>query len=113
MIDVSNKIVTKLSTVLPTYYELFVDSSISKPCITYMLNNDYQDLTGDTLGYSRVRYTIKLWGDDLSVLIPKSLLVDSEMRSLGFKRISTNELTSDTQICKILVYEGLGIENFN
>lgn len=113
MIDVSKEIVSNLNSILPCYYELFCDEKTVKPCITYMIQDDAQEEAGDTLVYSRIRYTIKLWGDDLSVLVPDSILVDEAMRKLGFKRISTNELTFDTHICKIYVYECRGLETLN
>lgn len=114
MINYDTTLVAALKTIgLGVYYELFCDSSISKPCITYMQANDAQDLTGDTLGYSRIQYYIKLWGDDLSVLNPYRLSIDEKMRSLGFDRVSFNQLTADSQICQIMLYEATAYENFN
>ena len=112
MIDVSKDIVNALKTIYPTYYELFCDENTAKPCITYMIQDDNQGPTGDTFGYSNVRYTIKLWGDDLSVLNPKAIEIDEVLRDLGLRRISLNELTFDSHICKIFVYEGLCREYF-
>lgn len=60
MIDYSKEIKTALSTILPTYYELFCDASVEKPCITYLPLDNYDDATGNTIGYSRLRFTIKL-----------------------------------------------------
>ena len=93
--------------------QVFESSELINQAVgTAMLDNDIQDATGDTLGYSTVRYTIKLWGDDLSVLNPNCLLVDAKMRELGFRRISANELVYNNQISKIFIYEGLGKEEF-
>lgn len=113
MIDISKEIKTALSTVLPTYYELFCDASVAKPCITYLPLDNYDDAVGNVTGFSRLRYTIKLWCDDLNNAIPYCLNIDAKMRSLGFSRTSANDLVYDNHICKIFTYSALGIEKFN
>ena len=37
---------------------------------------------------------------------------DSIMRTLGYKRGTTNELVVDNQICKIMNYTALGLEKY-
>lgn len=114
MIDYDTTLVAALATSgLSVYYELFCDAATAKPCITYMQTNDAQDLTGTTLGYSKLNYAIKLWGDDLAVLQPYCLTIDSIMRALGFTRLSLNHLSAGTQICIIMNYQGTAQEKIN
>lgn len=47
--------------------------------------------------------------DDVMVYAPQ---IDTTMRNLGYSRIASNELVLGTQICKILTYQGLGLEEF-
>ena len=51
MLNVKEQLVEALNTILPTYYELFCDSTTETPCITYIENLSYDTLTGDTFGY--------------------------------------------------------------
>lgn len=95
---------------LPVYYELFVDSSTETPCITYIENNNVATLEGDDLFYSRVSYNIKLWGNDLATLMPKTAEIDDVMRKQGFKRTSFNELSVGTQLELIMGYEATAYE---
>lgn len=110
MLDTKKQLVTTLTTVgIPVQYELFCDKT-TKPCITYQESNNYDMYIGDTLGYSVIRYTVKLWGDNLSTLMTYAESVDEKLKAIGYKRISANELTADTQICLIYMYEGIGQE---
>jgi hypothetical protein len=65
MIDFHANIVEALETVLPTYYEMILHSGLAVPCISYMEINNYVDANGDTLGYSRVVYQVKVWANDI------------------------------------------------
>ena len=60
MLDVKPQLVSALNEILPTYYELIVDSSIKLPCITYLEMGNSDDLTGDTLGYSNITMNVKI-----------------------------------------------------
>lgn len=115
MIDYNKEVVSALKTVLPTYYELALTKNTKTPCISYQERNNYDADTGDTLGYSRISYTIKIWSNSIAEIQKYVLEVDRVLRALGFKRISANELAdpNSTMIQKILVYEALGLENFN
>jgi hypothetical protein len=115
MIDFNKNIVSALEAVLPTYYEMALTSKTQTPCISYMeLNNSATD-TGDTIGYSRINYQVKVWGNDIGVLINYAKQIDNVLRKLGFKRISSNEIydNNSSMIQKILHYEGLAVEKFN
>ena len=113
MLNVAPQIYDELSTIgLPVQPEGSVTKEVVYPCITYRGDNDIQDLTGDTLGYSNVYYTVKVWGNRLADILTNSLKVDAVMRKLGFRRIATNELWADDLGQKILRYRALGLEDF-
>ena len=115
MIDYNKEVVSALKTVLPTYYELALTKNTATPCISYQERDNADTDSGDTLGYSRISFTVKVWGNDIAVIQANVLKVDKVMRKLGFKRIAANELydNNSTMIQKILTYEALGLENFN
>ena len=115
MIDYHANLVTALKTVLPTHYELVLHRGLATPCISYIELNNSADATGDTLGYSRLAYQIKVWGNDIEQLQMYASQVDAVLRPLGWKRTGSNELydTQSTMIQKILRYEALGLEVFD
>ena len=114
MIDYHKQLLKALNTVLPTHYEMTLKSGLKTPCLSYMEINNADTDTGDTLGYSRITYQIKVWGNDIGKLQQYALEVDKVVRPLGFKRISSGELydKQSTMIQKILTYEALAIENY-
>lgn len=115
MINYNTRIVSALDAVLPTYYEMALTSNTETPCISYLeLNNSVTDI-GDTVGYSRINYQIKVWSNTVSDLIKYAKEIDEVMRNLGFKRISANELydNNSAMMQKILGYEALAVEEFN
>lgn len=114
MINYHKELVASLKTILPTHYEMTLHSGLSTPCISYMeLDNAATD-TGDTVGYSRIQYQVKVWGNDIGVLQEKAVQIDNVLRPLGFKRVSSGELYdyNSTMIQKILTYEALAFEEF-
>lgn len=115
MIDFDAQLVRALETVLPTHYELALTNKTPTPCISYQEANNYDDASGDTLGYSRLSYTIKVWGNYIGDLKQYAKQVDKVLRPLGFKRTSSGELydRNSTMIQKILTYEALALEDFN
>lgn len=115
MIDYHSQLVSALNKVLPTHYELALTSKTQMPCISYQERNNYDANTGDTLGYSRITYTVKVWGNDLKVIQANAKKVDTALRALGFNRTSSNELhdNESTTIQKIMTYECLALEEYN
>ena len=109
MIDFDPSIVEALSVILPTYYENFITGDITLPCITFVENNNSSYLEGDTLRYSHLNYTIKLWMDNKT---QQSYLaeIDMAMKRMGFVRNSANELINGSVIEKIMDYEAIGWE---
>lgn len=114
MIDYHKELVSALGTVLPTHYELLIKGK-KAPCISYQERNNAADAEGDTIGYSRISYTIKVWANDISEIQKYCKEVDRVLRPLGWKRTSANELhdPNSSMIQKIMTYEALGLENFN
>lgn len=116
MIDFHKELVSALQTVLPTHYEMALTSNTKTPCISYMETNNYTvtEVIGASLGYSRVTYQVKVWGNDIATVQRYALEVDEALRPLGFKRIASGELhdNNSTMMQKILTYEALASENF-
>ena len=114
MIDYTPTLVNALNTILPTHYELKLSSGTKTPCISYQERSNVAEETGDTLGYSRISYTVKVWGNDLEQLNKYAQMIDNVLRPLGWKRTGANELFSyqSALIQKILTYEAKAIEAF-
>lgn len=114
MIDYHKSLVAALNTVLPTHYELNLHSGLDTPCISYQERNNYQRETGDTVGYSTITYTVKVWGNDLAAIQENAIKVDAVLRPLGWKRTSSQELhdKQSTMIQKIMTYEALAKEEY-
>lgn len=114
MIDNHKSIRTALETILPTHYELALHKGITTPCISYQETNNYIQQDGDTLGYCRLTYTVKVWGNRIEDLQRYALAIDAVLRPLGYKRISSGELydNNSTMIQKIMAYEALAQEEY-
>lgn len=114
MIDYHSNLVNALNKVLPTHYEMALTSRTATPCISYQERNNYVESNGDTLGYSRISYTVKVWANDVALLQKYAKEIDDVLRPLGFKRLSSGELydNQSTMIQKILTYECLALENY-
>lgn len=114
MIDYGKELVAILNKILPTHYELALHSGIKTPCISWQERNNYAEEEGDTIGYSRISFTIKVWDNSIATIQKYVLEIDKALRALGLKRTSANELydTQSTMIQKILTYEALASENF-
>jgi hypothetical protein len=116
VIDFHKELVSALSAVLPTHYEMALTSNTKTPCISYMETNNYSvtETIGASLGYSRVTYQVKIWGNDIATIQEYAAQVDEALRPLGFKRIASGELHdyNSTMLQKILTYEALASEYF-
>lgn len=115
MIDYHARLVKALNTVLPTHYEMMLNSKVATPCISYMELNNSSIFYGDTIGYSKVQYQIKIWGNSIETIQKYAVELDETLRAIGFTRTSSNELydPNSTMIQKILIYEGLGYETLD
>ena len=114
MINYHQQLVSALNTILPTHYELVLHRGLAIPCISYMELNNSENEVGDTIGYSRIQYQIKVWGDNIGDLQTYALEIDKTLRPLGWKRISCKELfdRESTMIQKIMTYEANALEEF-
>lgn len=114
MVDYNREIVSALNTVLPTYHELALTRELKTPCISYQESNNYVDTTGDSIGYSRITFIVKVWYTDLGAIQHYARQVDNVLRPLGFKRISAGELYdyNSAMIQKIMTYEALALEEY-
>lgn len=114
MIDYHKTLVNALNSVLPTHYEMTLTSQTPTPCISYMeLDNSMAD-SGDTLGYSRLQYQVKVWATKIDTIQKYALEIDKVLRPLGWVRVSSNELhdNQSSMIQKILTFEALALEVF-
>lgn len=112
MVDATKEIITALKQIAPTYYEFFADGSTEKPCITVQEYSNSDDVYGETLGYSAIQFMVKVWANSKAEIQSLGLLIDPVMRQLGFHRESATELMADHQICKLLLYEAEGWEEY-
>lgn len=114
MIDYNKTIVAALNNILPTYYEMTLTQDSETPCISYMERGNTAQESGETLEYSRVCYQVKVWANDIGTIQKYAVMVDTVMRKLGFKRISSGELydNNSSMIQKIMAFEALALEAF-
>lgn len=114
MVDNHTSLVSVLNTILPTHYELTLTSRTTTPCISYQEMNNAVHLSGDTVGYNRLAYRIKVWGNDIAIIQKYALEIDKALRPLGWKRTSSGELhdKQSTMIQKIMTYEALELEEY-
>lgn len=114
MINYHKEIVAALNKILPTHYEMVLHSGLTTPCISYMELSNIDVNTGNTIGYSRIQYQVKVWGNDISILQEYAKEIDRSLRALGFKRVGGGELydNQSAMIQKILTYEAIALENF-
>lgn len=114
MINYHTDLVAALNTILPTHYEMVLHSGLATPCISYMELSNVVDTNGDTLGYSRLQYQVKVWGNNIDTLQRYALEIDRVLRPLGFTRVGCVELydNQSTLMQKVLTYEALALENY-
>lgn len=111
MIDYKETLISSLSALgYPVQYELFLNSSQTFPCITYIeLDNDSL-LEGDTLRYSNLAFTIKVWGKKISTLSAIAAEIDAVLKPLGFTRTFSTEMSEEGVLQKIMRYSSIGYE---
>jgi hypothetical protein len=115
MIDYHSNLVSALKTIgIPVHYEMTLHSGLATPCVSYMEISNAAAEEGDTLGYSRLQYQIKVWGTQIADLQKYALQIDKKLRPLGFKRVGCNEMydNNSAMIQKIMTYEALALEDF-
>lgn len=114
MIDYNKDIRTALETILPTIHEMVLTSNSPTPCISYQERDNAAQETGNTIGYSRILYTVKVWDTSIADIQTYAKQIDNVLRPMGFTRVSSNELYdyNSTMIQKIMTYECRAIETF-
>ena len=114
MINYHTELVSTLSKILPTHYEMVLTSKTKTPCFSYMEVNNYSSDSGDTIGYSKITYQVKVWATDIATIQKYALLADAALKPIGFKRVSSGELydNASSMIQKIMTYEALAIEEY-
>lgn len=102
------------ATRLPVHYEMTLHSGLKTPCISYMEISNTDELNGNTHGYSRISYQVKVWANDIALIQQYAGAVDGAMRPMGFKRIGAVELydTNSTMIQKVMTYEVIAYEEY-
>lgn len=114
MINYNAILVSTLEKILPTHYEMVLTSTTKTPCISYMELSNIDTDTGNTIGYSRIQYQIKVWSNRVKDLQEYSLEIDKALRSHGWKRVGSQEIQdkNSSMLQKILTYEALALENY-
>lgn len=114
MVDFHTNLINALETVLPTHYEMALNSKTETPCISFMETNNYVSNSGSTLGYSYITYQVKVWANNIELIQKYAKEVDAVLRPLGLKRISSGELydNESSMIQKIMSYQGLALEDY-
>lgn len=115
MYDAHKELVSALKTIgLPVHYELVLHSGLDTPCISYMSLRNAVNVNGDTLGYSDLSFQVKIWANNIAVIMQYAQQIDNVLRPLGWKRTNYNELydINSTMIQGIMNYEALASENF-
>lgn len=107
MINFHEELIYALESILPTHYEMTLTAKTQTPCISYMELTNFDDAIGDTIGYSRLHYQIKVWGNNIGIINEYAQSIDKKLKPLGFRRISSGELydNSSSMIQKIMSYE--------
>lgn len=114
MIDFHTELVKTLNSILPTHYEMTLTSNTATPCISYMELSNVVQSNGDTIGYSRVQYQVKVWSNKIADLQKYAKEIDTALRAIGFTRVACRELYDyqSTMTQKIMTYEALALEEF-
>lgn len=114
MVDYHTELVSALEAILPTHYELILTSGIAVPCISYMEINNYETNKGDTQGYSRIAFQVKVWGHDMEEIQKYAKQIDKSLNAIGWYRTSSGSLgdPNSTMIQKIMTYEALFHETY-
>ena len=114
MISNYENLVNALNDILPAHYEMVLHSGMETPCISYMELTNIDDLTGDTRGYSRISYQVKVWSNDYEELLHYAAQIDKKVRPMGYRRVGSAELydNNSTMMQKVLTYQALGLEEY-
>ena len=93
----------------PVYYEAFSEKT-GVPCVSYMETTNRTTAKGDTLTYSTIGFTVKIWAGTIGELINLSENIDGVLQNNGFHRTEAFETREDDLLVKILRYEATSYE---
>lgn len=113
MIDYHPTLIKALKEIgLPVHYEMTLHSGLATPCISYMELTNYVSTQTDITDISIIQYQVKVWANDISLIQKYAGLVDEKLRSLNWKRVSSNELydNNSSMIQKVMTYEATSLE---
>ena len=113
MIDYHPTLLKALKEIgLPVHYEMTLRSGLATPCISYMELTNYVSTQTDITDISLIQYQVKVWGNEICLIQKCAGLVDEKLRSLNWKRVSSNELydNNSSMIQKVLTYEATSLE---
>ena len=112
MVNYHSNLVSALNTILPTHYEMTLTNKTDTPCISYMELTNYVSTQTDITDISIIQYQVKVWANDISLIQKYAGLVDEKLRSLNWKRVSSNELydNNSSMIQKVMTFEATSLE---
>lgn len=96
-------------TNIPVYYELFLDSNCSIPCISYYESENRDEAVSltNTEGHSFIKFTVKLWAHTVDDMETYSAQIDNYLRQINYRRNSSIELVEGNLMCKVMTYKGI------
>ena len=113
MIDYHPTLLKALKEIgLPVHYEMTLHSGLATPCISYMELTNYVSTQTDITEISIIQSEEEGWANDISLIQKDAGRVDEKLRSLNWKRVSSNELydNNSSMIQKVLTYEATSLE---
>lgn len=114
MRDINEEVAEQLNTVLPTYYELFLDQSSKIPCISYQITQNFEESKGNGSCWERITLRVKLWVSTVGDMCTYSSQIDDAIAELGpFTRSSSYEISQGDLICRITDYSILIPEKYS
>ena len=106
MVNIQDKIVEQLQTILPCYYDLFLNPASETPCLSWQVLQNTEVARGNLNGYSLITFRVKIWATTVEEICSISEQVDDKMAELGrFIRTSVGELTDGELICSMVDYQ--------
>lgn len=113
MRDINEEVKEQLNTVLPTYYELFLDQDSVIPCISYQTTENVEESKGNGSCWDRITVRVKLWVSTVGDMCTYSSQIDNALAELGpFVRGGSMELANGDLICRIMDYSILIPEKY-
>ena len=113
MIDYHPTLLNALKEIgLPVHYEMTLHSGLATRVIGDMELTNYVSTQTNRTDISIIQYQVKVWANDISLIQKYAGLVDEKLRSLNWKRVSSNELydNNSSMIQKVMTFEATSLE---